>query len=288
METWPSNILDVFIQLDWHSGLFFTLIPFSPVPFPVAAVHASIGSHIIPELSSGGHLGESKSNGLTVIADHVPLVSRGHECAHIVGPHLNWGFPFVVNSLIPFLILGSSTKCEFAVGSVRCSDGPLAVSLFKVLGLDWSCQDVGIAYKGIGNIGLYAPLSFVIKNGSTVIVGFTSGDLVASLICAMFDSALQMLMSFFTNKAVGKISDTLFKGLLKSQTMALIRKIGLPSAWDELAEELNKNVLTTYWNLMVGEENSKAISDASHVTDPGGFADWLGAYIDGNSESLGR
>lgn len=312
METWPNHITDLFVQVDWHSGIFLGLVPPNPIPLQGQSFHISAGGHIIPEVSPG-RFGTSKSNKWSVLADYVPVISRGHECANVVFPHLNVDFIIRINVLAPFLILGSSTKCEFAVGSVRCDDGPIAVSLFKALGFDWSCQDVSFGYKigekAVGSLGFYAPTCLVVNSNSTIIIGFTWGDLVASLVCALFDSALQMVMSFLFNRLVGFVADSsLFKGLFKSQTMALLRGVDLPRTFNErigegflnsvlgkgsvrfssMAEALDESVLRSVFDIHVGGEITSKVSDMFQVTGEGGLADWLGAHVDRNAELLDR
>lgn len=293
METWPNHIIDPFIQFDWHTGLFW--VPPAPLPVPGASWHIAAGTHFMPEIK----LGEAKSNGWEVLADHVPVVSRGHECAYLVMPHFNIG-PFPgINVMTPFLILGSSTKCEFAVGSVRCKDGPIAVSLFKALGIDWSCQDVGVKLKFFGNTsaGFYGP-TCAVSNYSTVDIGFTFGDLVASLLCAAFDSLVQAVTSVLFSKIVDVVFDNkmfkwLFDKMIKPEIMSLLRSMDIPTRFrDEKGRfaSMSTEMAKEMTNFILGEAASPyvdKITNAMNVTGDDGWANRIGAHLDGNAELLG-
>src|SRR5687767_14138441 len=103
------------------------------------AAHIAGGVLAIPWI--GGFFGENKNNEDKVLADGMPIVSRQHESKVLVIPHINL-FPFVPatpNLLVPLLILGSSNKCVFAVGSVQATDGPVAVSIDRWHGLNVTC-----------------------------------------------------------------------------------------------------------------------------------------------------
>lgn len=276
METWPNHVTDEFFQLDLHSGFFW--IP-GTIPYPAVAIHVSADCHLLPEL---GH-GESKSNDWNVLADGIPVVSRGHSCEERVGLHLNVPpIPPGINVLIPFLIWGSSTQCIYAVGSVRCKDGPIAVSVKKQLGYDWSCHDAA-------ELGFCLPTSFV-SNQSTVNIGFTLGDLRASLIIALYENAKSIATSIFF-KWLGKrqfIKD-MFESVFKQQIMTIMRGLDIPRTFRNEqgrftsgAEEFFKAALGLHVDAKVDELLGSIDSWVE------GYADRKAAEIDGYSELLGE
>lgn len=291
METWPHHIVDNFLQIDLHSGLFLQYIPPIPVPVPGVSLHLSAGTHFMPEVTRV----DPASNGWTVWADCLPVVSRGHECALVVAPHLNIDLESRFNLTFSSLIVGSSTICEYAVGSVRCEDGPIAVSVYKLVGFNWSCNDTA-------SVGFYAPICPVF-NYSTISIGFTPGDLIASLLCVLFDSLVADLTkklgeALHLDDIAKRIFDTklfseIFDSMLKSQFMAFLRSAAIPrifrgegGRFASTAETLGQDALSGALEWLVGEDVSK-IADGLSVTSNNGLANRLGALIDGNSEALG-
>lgn len=265
METWPHHIWNPFLQVDWHKGEF--VVPPEPIPIPGASLHAGAGIFTMPLVG----LGDAACNKCRVIADGTPIVSRGHECKYLIVPHANIWWPVPgINLEMPLLIIESSSACEFAVGSVQGEDGPIAVSLFKAVGLNWSCQEFGSA-----------PTSAVV-NWSSVVIGFTWGDLVASLVCALFD----IIKGEIESAVIGAAAKWLGKrGLVKSQMDEELLKFTMEDLYSSvvggpigeatgLNEVLNSNPVT---GLLTGET----------VTGDNGWANQLGGYIDGNAELMG-
>lgn len=294
METWPHKVWNPFVQLDWHYGLFLT--PPSPILVPGQSLHASLGILYMPLK----WLGEDKSNRKgRILADGMFVVSRGHECKYLILPHINIWWPVPgFNIYMPALIIGSSSKCEFAVGSVRGTDGPIAVSVLKLVGFNWSCQGFAV---GKAELGTVAP-TCVVANWGTVDIGFTWGDLVASLICGLFDALKAILESALMGVGGNLLAKT---GLLKSQMNRLFKGMsikGKPDAnvGDEVREEVFGAILGAAYASLVGGRagdktgfndvlNSNAVTGmltGETVTNGNGFANHMGALVDGNAELL--
>lgn len=277
MKTWPHKKWNPFLQLDFHTGIFLT----GPIPVPGGAWHIAAGCLAYPF----GGLGTNKHNGGTVFADGMEIVSRGHSPQFLIVPHWNL-FPFTAgqpNVLIPLLIIGSSSKCEFAVGSVQGSDGPIAVSLFRVVGINLAC-----------GFPCSMPTCAVV-NWGTVSLGFTWGDLVASVLCM----AIDMLKSYLVDKLVkGLVGKLLPKGLFKSQMKSLLGKLGLPKIFrgdkgrfSSMSERLVNETVKRLLKTITGSPNpamSKSPDSflTSWATGKDGVANQIGAWIDGRSQSL--
>ncbi len=285
MKTFPHKKWNPFLQLDYHSGLFLT----GPIPVPGGAWHIGFGILAMPWI----YLGTPKYNECKIFGDGMEIVARGHEPKYLIIPHLNL-FPFVPatpNILIPLLILGSSNKCQFAVGSVRLTDGPVAVSIFKYVGINQACNDP-----------CTAPTSLCFNWGS-INIGFTWGDLVAGLLCFAFDS----LKSYIE----GAIFGALFKrfpvpkGLFKGQMKSLLGRLGLPKVFRgqggrfaSMSEKLVAEGVSTASKALYGEmfgggnlgqatgfDNIDPVNGIANGAAAG--ADRVGAWIDGRSELFG-
>ncbi|GEM_PF-4625412 len=280
MKTFPHKKWNPFVQLDYHKGIFMT----GPIPIPGGAWHLGAGILAMPWI----YLGTAKNNGDTILADGMPIVSRGHEPKYAIVPHWNL-FPFTVaqpNIMMPLLILGSSNKCQFAAGTVVGKDGPIAVSIFKYVGINQACNDP-----------CSAPTSLVANWGS-VELGFTWGDLLATVLHFAFDS----LKSFLEGKLFESLDNLIPKGLLKNQMKSLLGRLGLPKIYRgalgrfaSMSENLVGNTITKLSSTLYGEVfggnlgaslgNPDPISAISNAASSG--ADKLGAWIDGRSESFG-
>lgn len=280
MITFPHKKWNPFIQLDYHNGIFLT----GPIPVPGGAWHFGAGVLAMPWV----YLGTPKYNDCKLFADGMEVVSRGHEPKYLIIPHWNL-YPFTPgqpNLLIPIILLTSCNKCQFAVGSVRAKDGPVAVSIFRYVGINQACQE-----------WCTAPTSLTV-NWGTVELGFTWGDLVATLLCFAFDS----LKSYLEYRFFGWLFGKLPKGLFKGQMLSLLGRLGLPKVFRgaggrfaSMAEKMVNEGLTALGKAIYGEVfgggnvgNATGFADvdpinmiSSAATDG---ADRLGAWIDGRSE----
>ena len=211
MITLPHKMSNIFFDFDLHKGIF--LIP--PLPTPGWAVHFGMGF-----LSSAYKSGTNKNNFDKILVDNQVIVSRNHCPEKRILPHWNLFlfFPWQPNIYIPFLILGSKSKCQFAAMSVEGPDGPIAVSLFKTLGINIACNDP-----------VSLPTSFVINTG-TVEIGFTMGDLLSGLLNYLFDLLIEAIFDFIWDKTLGKLTSMVGnyfqqRGLFKGQMKWLLRQI---------------------------------------------------------------
>ena len=288
METYPHKKWNIFVQLDYHEGIFLT----GPVPVPGFAWHLGGGVLAMPFYG----LGENKYNEGSIIADGEEIVSRGHQPQFSIMPHWNL-FPFPPwspNVLIPLLIAGSSSKCEFAVGSVRGSDGPIAVSIGKWVGLNLARNNFCLLP------------TCAVFNSSTVILGFTFGDFVASLICAIFD----IIKGIVEDKLSEMLFSKLPKGLFKGQMLSFLGAIGMPKVFrlangqfasmseklvSETVEQLVKNVYGKFVGGSWGDKNVNPLLNSNpltglltgeSVTGENGLANHVGDWIDGRAELL--
>lgn len=212
-DTYPKKPSNLIITLDRHAGFFLTIIP--PLT-PGIAWHIGFAQE-----------GWSKAVGTNgwnddVQADGTPVASIGNCPEHCLLPHLNlFPFPpFQPNILIPVLIIFSSSKNFLSVGSVLCKKGPVSVSIpfVKVLGVNLACNDP-----------IPLPTDIVIDPCSTVVLGFTLGDLLAALMRWAFDVLIALLM-----KALGKIAGAIGKkiaakvgpAIANRFTSGLLNKLG--------------------------------------------------------------
>jgi hypothetical protein len=188
-DTWPKKPQHHIITLDRHLGLFMTW----PIVLPGVAWHIGYAQE-----GWSKTVGENKWND-DVLADGVPIASLGNCPEMCLVPHLNL-FPFPPwhpNLLIPILILGSSSKSFIAVGSVVAKQGPIAVSLpfVKVIGMNLACNDP-----------VTMPTDVVIMPSSTVVLGFTLGDLIAALLRYGLQLAIDFVLEWL-GKKLGSLAD---------------------------------------------------------------------------------
>ena len=107
MITFPHKPMNPFVQLDLHDGIFMT----GPFPIPGKAFHIGLGMLIMARAG-----GTNNDNGATVLANGEAVLSQGHAVKRLIIPHWNL-YPFTPgqpNLLIPLLILGSQSKCQFS------------------------------------------------------------------------------------------------------------------------------------------------------------------------------
>jgi hypothetical protein len=194
-DTWPKKPQHLILTLDRHFGLFFTW----PLVVPGFAWHFGVAKE-----------GWSKNVGVDkwnedVLADGVPIASLGNKPEMCLVPHWNlYPFPpWHPNLLIPVLILASSSESYIAVGSVVAKKGPIAVSLpfVKVIGNNLACNDP-----------ITMPTDVVIMPSSTVVLGFTLGDLIAAMLRYGLKVLIELILQKLT-KLVGKGAKSLKKRL---------------------------------------------------------------------------
>jgi hypothetical protein len=190
-DTWPKKPHHLIITLDRHAGLFLVGI----IPTPGVAWHIGFAQEGWSE-----KLGEDKWN-KDVLADGSPICSRGNMPEHCLLPHLNL-YPFppaAPNLLIPLLIWSSSSNNVLAVGSVVAKQGPIAVGLpfIKCIGVNLACNDP-----------VPLPTDIVIMPSSTVVLGFTLGDLIAALVQWAFEALMAWVMDKLT-KVLGRVFKSL-------------------------------------------------------------------------------
>ncbi len=257
MNTFPHKIVNWFFNIDWHEGIFMT----GPIPTLGYAFHVGMGCFITARF-----LGDNKENNKTILADGHEVVSRKH-CPKILIP-LHWNiFPFTMgqpNILIPLILLGSESKCQFASLSVVGPDGPIAVSIFKKLGLNQACADP-----------ICMPTSFVL-NGGTVYIGFTWADFFAGVLSMVVDA----IIGFIVGKIAGLLAKVLPKGLAKR----LLGKLNLPKIcrgeggrFVSVSEKAMASSLNIVFNNLLG---NTIMSDSLPVSKA------IQNYIDSTSENL--
>ncbi|WP_437677278.1 hypothetical protein [Sorangium sp. So ce131] len=269
-------------NLDFHSGIFMT-----PAGVPDPAVTMGLHVGVVLFATPWVGLGSSKGNSDRIRADGMPIVSRGHEVKYTILPHINVmpPPPGHINVLGTMLVLGSSSKCQFAASKVQCTDGPVAISVLRYVGINSACADP-----------CTMPTSLVI-NWGTVNVGFTKGDLAAGAL--LF--ALEALKSYIEDKVFGALMGSkLTKKLLGSLMLRLFRKAGGDKVLGALAEEIVKSTLKIIYGETFGGKlgdvaKEKFFNDQSALgewlTDPAGkgmnkAADGLAAWVDSMAEPV--
>ncbi len=101
--------------------------------------------------------------------------------AHDAGPHLGHIWP---NILLPFIILGSGSKSEFASGTVSLPTGNFAIAVAYAVNLNLDCQDFPIPPL---------PSGVVMAMLCSVKAGFTLGDFLGGLFSMIIDIAITWL-----------------------------------------------------------------------------------------------
>lgn len=275
------------VNIDLHSGVFVT-----PAGIPDPAVTMGIHMGALTFGAPWIGLGSNKNNGDKILADGMPVVSRGHEVKYSIVPHINVlpPPPSHLNILGALLILGSSSKCQLAACKVKCTDGPLAISAFRYVGINTACADP-----------CTMPTSIIV-NWGTVNVGYTLGDVLAAMFLAAFDALKsyledklfsKLMGSKLMNKLLGAILRPILAAILKAGGKKLMIKLG-----KEIAREIVKGVLKAIYGETLGgkmgDAASKGFSDkdvGAWATDPFGtasnkMADKIAAWVDGESESV--
>lgn len=236
MKTWPHKKWNPFIQLDRHDGLF--VVP--PIVVPGRSWHIGAGILAMP----WWNLGENKNNEDRILANGMPIVSRSHKPEHLIIPHLNLFkyTPAQINVLIPLLIYNSSSKCVLAVGSVRGTDGPIAVSILRVVGFNLACNDP-----------VSLPTSVVINWGN-VEIGFTWGDLFAALFIWATDALTEWVIGKLAEWAGKKIKG-LFKKLVDNYFNDVVKAMGEALESFDNLEDLIPKEMPVLQSLVDGVED---------------------------------
>lgn len=197
MEVFPYKDDNAFIQIDRHFGLYY---PVPPSPFPVPLFGFHYGNGIL----SWGPGWSHKDNKGKVLADGARLISTGHKVEHVIIFHSNIPpVPPGINTLIPLLLLGSSNESVFCSTTVVATDGPVAVAVARVVGINLACNDEW-----------NAPTS-VVKTGGTVLLGFTWRDFGLGLL----RGALSVGMDKLIDVLVGRAFNMLPKSVRRRFTM---------------------------------------------------------------------
>ena len=311
MITFPYKQWNPFIQLDWHDGLF--MMPPPVVPVTGSAAHVAAGVLAMPWIG----LGTKKSNGDTILADGMPIVSEGHEPGRLLLPHLNL-YPFTpaqFNFFIPFLILFSTNTCAMSAGSVIGPDGPISVSIFQFVGLNQGCTDAAaqtkLPVKGMKDVPKAVPMAFslipnsLVVNWGTVRIGFTWGDLIrfvaSTVLAAVADKIFDKYFKKFQDALTIKLKPKLPPGMFKGQFKSMLGRMGLPKVgrgangqYISIAGELSKRTATgldslsnALWNA-AGVPTSVSPVDLKAPLDDAvnGTVDRLSQWADGKAELL--
>jgi hypothetical protein len=198
MDTFPKKPPYFIITLDRHGPVMGTYAMFSQMFIPpvipmIPAWHIGFAT----ENMSRFGLGVDKWND-DVKADGQSICSVGNSPWPLI-PHWNLfpypGIPINPNIFIPLLIILSSSTNFLAVGSVIAKQGPVSVMIpgVKVIGTNLACNEP-----------IPLPTDVVLFGQSTVVLGFTLGDLVAALV----RWAIQIAIAFafkFLGKVFGAI-----------------------------------------------------------------------------------
>jgi len=288
MIGFPHKKSNFGINLDLHSGLFVTPVG---IPLPIK-LGLHVGAATLSAPFSG--LGSNKGNGCNILADGQPVVSRGHEVKYSIVPHLNvLPPPPILNVLIPLLILGSSSKTQCAASKVQCTDGPLAISMMRYVGINSACADP-----------CTMPTSMIF-NWGTVNVGFTLGDIVAAIVLFV----LEAITSYICDKLAGKFSrwagrtlTNKLAGALLTPLLTYFRKHLAGKLANKIAEETTKAVAKFIWGEGLGGTAGNHAADwatkhgtnkdaTAWATDPVGtgsekFANWGQQYVDNHAEPV--
>ena len=156
------------------------------------------------------------------------IACRGHDAGPWI-PHL----PIPVTSmlLLPAVMAGSSSKCEFGAGSVKVGKAgyPAAVGLLYVLGPQLHCNPAPC----------FTGWAVSIIN-MTVRAGFGFADFVGSMVAAMYD----VIVGYAVSAITGAAGDYIAGLVLKSLPVGLLQV---------LFEVFGKDLVKAYAGLGVGE-----------------------------------
>jgi hypothetical protein len=161
-------------------------IPPFPTPAPIP--------HLVLFLIRGFRSQNTSRAVLSVISPIGPLVGRNHDAAPLVA-HIPIPLPSIL--LLPVVMAGTSSKCEFGAGSVKLgkSGYPAAIGLLFVVGPQLHCNEVCPLPTGV----VISGLNFSVR------AGFGWADLLGSLAGMLYDIAVGW--------AIAKLNGLLAKGL---------------------------------------------------------------------------
>lgn len=153
------------IGLDFHKEI----PPLPPAPIP----------HLVLFLIRGIRAANTSRAEPTVTSPIGPLVGRNHDAAPLV---IHIPMPLASILLLPVVMAGTSSKCEFGAGSVKLGKNgyPTAVGLLWVVGPQLHCNEVCPLPTGVTLSGL----NFSVR------AGFGLADLVGSLAGMLHDIAV--------------------------------------------------------------------------------------------------
>jgi hypothetical protein len=211
---------------DFHKEL----PPLPPVPVPHAVVWFiyGIGSAATARIE------------MSVRTPVGAIACRGHDAGPFVG-HIP--IPVTSAAMLPIVLAGSGSKCEFGAGSVKVgSNGyPAAVGLLFVIGPQLHCNDLPIPGLNPTCPG-FTGFNLSILN-LTVRAGFGLGDFIASMAAAYYDMLVTAAISFVAGKIGDKISNVVGGMIMKC----------LPVGFAQIAFAIiAPNVLPSYIGQFVG------------------------------------
>jgi len=250
----PCKIMNPFINLDLHDGLFVIFSP--PFVLPGKAMHTGAGCFVTARM-----IGQNKENNRTILADGLEVVSLGHCTEKLILPHLNLFIftPININFLIPLILFGSESKCQFASMTVKGPDGPIAVTPLLFVGFNQSCADP-----------CCMPTSTVI-NWGTVNIGFTMADFWAGVVNIAFEALIEIAIDQSFN-LIGKMIP---KGLKKQQAIMSRKLIEYGSAqFKKMRKQLD----------ILGKKFGKSYKDGLNVSDK--MKSRITKWVKQSSESL--
>ena len=152
----------------------------------------------------GMAVGTSKANSPESGMSKPVVAGWGYACAraHDSGPHPGHIWP---NLLLPLIMLGSSSKHEFASGTVKTPQGRMAVGMLWAVDLGLDCWD--FPYPPL-------PTGIAITGTNSVRAGFTWTDFFNGLVHMVVDGAIVWAIGLVFSKAGGALSKALGYGSL--------------------------------------------------------------------------
>lgn len=186
MEGFVHKSDNLFVQLDPHDAIL------PPSPFPVPLVPHAAGGR----LDFWGQHQFTKD----VFADGQRMALRRHTAGKI--PHWNIIPPWPPNVLLPIIIWFAESKCNFAAAKVLACKKPVAMALFRIVGINLACADP-----------CSMPTSRVFTGG-TVLVGFTWSDVATGVAYSAADMVLSGLANML-GEGVGKATGDFFGEMLE-------------------------------------------------------------------------
>lgn len=168
------------------------------------------------------------------------IACRGHDAGPFIG-HIP--IPVASCALLPIVLAGSGSKCEFGAGSVKvgASKYPAAVGLFFAIGPQLHCNDLPVPGLNPTCPG-FTGFSLTILN-FTVRAGFGLADFIASMAAAYYDILVTAAISFVAGKIGQGISNVVGAMVLEC----------LPVGFAQLAFAIiAPEVLSSYFGQFVG------------------------------------